>query len=175
MVIDRSLREVEPGVYETTVALRRAGAYDLAFFLETPRMVHCFDLQVAENPALVAERKHQRQPLDVRYRIDDLQVAAGDEVVVRFELVDPVSGEPRPGLADVEVLTFLAPGIWQKRHRAVELEGEAPGLYEVRFTPPKPGVFYVFVQSHSQGLAFNASPYATLMASQPAPEGGATP
>ncbi|HEX6202760.1 MAG TPA: YncE family protein [Thermoanaerobaculia bacterium] len=175
-VVDRSLREVEPGVYETAVALRRAGSYDLAFFLDAPRMVHCFDFQVAENPALVAERKRQRQPLGVRYRIDDVQVTAGEEVVVRFELVDPVSGAPRPGLADVEVLTFLVPGIWQKRHRAVESgDGEAAGLYEVRFTPPKPGVFYVFVQSRSQGLGFNASPYATLMASRPAPEGGATP
>jgi hypothetical protein len=185
-VVDRSLREVEPGVYETTVALRRAGAYDLAFFLDAPRMVHCFDFQVAENPELVAERRRQRQPLAVRYRIDDVDVTVGEEVTVRFELRDSVSEEPRTGLRDVEVLTFLVPGIWQKRHRATEVAADpaagstagSGGLYEVRFTPPRAGVFYVFVQSHSQGLGFNGSPYVTLMAAKPAEggeEGGATP
>ena len=69
----------------------------------------------------------------------------------------------------MEVLTFLAPGIWQKRHVATEVadgEGGSGGLYEVRFTPPRPGVYYVFVQSRSQGLGFNGSPFVTLMASQ---------
>ena len=182
-VVDRSLREVEPGVYETVVALRRAGSYDLAFFLDSPRMVHCFAFEVAENPELVAARKRERRPVAVRYRIDDVEVTVGEEVTVRFELLDSVSEEPRAGLGDVEVLTFLTPGIWQKRHRATEVPaasaagegGAGGGLYEVRFTPPRPGVFYVFVQSRSQGLAFNGSPYVTLMASQEAPGGGATP
>ena len=173
-VVDRSLREVEPGVYETAVALRRSGSYDLAFFLDAPRRIHCFDFQVADNPELVAERRRQRQPLAVRYRIDDAAVTAGEEVTVRFELLDSVSEEPRAGLGDVEVLTFLAPGIWQQRHRATEVAatpagGAAGGLYEVRFTPPRAGVYYVFVQSSAQGLAFNGSPYATLLASAPAP------
>jgi len=172
-VVDRSLREVEPGVYETAVALRRPGDYDLAFFLDSPRMIHCFDFQVAENPEIEAQRTREREPVAVAYRIDDVQVTAGEEVVVRFELRDAVTQEPRPGLADVEVLTFLAPGIWQKRHVAAEVadgppgEGGSGGLYEVRFTPPRPGVYYVFVQSRSQGLGFNASPFVTLMASRP--------
>jgi hypothetical protein len=166
-VVDRSLREAEPGVYETAVALRRPGRYDLAFFLDAPRMVHCFDFQVAENPELAAERQRDREPLAVRYRLDDVNVTVGEEVAVRFELSDPVTGEPRPGLSDVEVLTFLAPGVWQKRHRARGLSDEdGGGLYEVRFTPPRAGVYYVFVQAQSQGLAFNGSPYVTLMATQ---------
>jgi YVTN family beta-propeller protein len=176
-VVDRSLREVEPGVYETTIALRRPGSYDLAFFLDAPRMVHCFDFQVAENPALAAERQRDREPLAVRYRLDDVNVTVGEEVAVRFELSDPVTGEPRPGLSDVEVLTFLAPGVWQARHLASErarMGAEAEGgLYEVRFTPPRAGVYYVFVQSQSQGLAFNYSPYVTLMATAAGDPGGA--
>lgn len=170
-VVDRSLQEVEPGVYETAVSLRRPGEYDLAFFLDAPRMVHCFDFRVAENPEIEADRAREREPVAVDYRLDDVNVTVGEEVAVRFELRDAVTKEPRPGLSDVEVLTFLAPGIWQKRHVATEVadgaEGEAGsgGLYEVRFTPPRPGVYYVFVQSSSQGLAFNGSPYVTLMAS----------
>lgn len=159
-VVDRSLQEVEPGVYETAVALRRPGQYDLAFFLDSPRMVHCFDFEVAENPELAAERQREQQPVGVRYRVEEVNVTVGEEVAVRFELLDAVTKEPRAGLEDVEVLTFLAPGIWQKRHVADALDG---GLYEVRFTPPRTGAYYVFVQSLSQGLGFNGSPYLTLM------------
>lgn len=71
----------------------------------------------------------------------------------------------------MKVLTFLAPDIWQKRHvatadRAAGGDGSG-GLYGVRFTPPRPGVYHVFVQSRSQGLGFNGSPYVTLTASRP--------
>ncbi|MFW6175992.1 MAG: YncE family protein, partial [Acidobacteriota bacterium] len=184
-VVDRSLREIEPGVYETAVKLRRSGEYDLAFFLDAPRMVHCFDLEVGENPQLADERKRELGPVGVRFRLEETRVPLGEEVTVRFQLIDSVERRPRRGVEDVEVLTFLAPGIWQKRHVAEEVSAPAPrpaetpdgsatgdsgaeagaeegGLYEVRFQPPRPGVYYVFVQSASQGLAFNRSPYATL-------------
>jgi YVTN family beta-propeller protein len=164
MVVDRSLQELEPGVYETAVTLRRPGKYDLAFFLDAPRLVHCFELEVAENPELVAERKRENHPIDVLYKMDGFDVTVGEEVAVRFELVDSVDHTPRGGRDDVEVLTFLAPGIWQKRHLAKPLEGD---LYEIRFTPPRAGVYYVFVQSRSLGFGFQSSPYVTLMAGAP--------
>lgn len=170
MVVDRSLREIEPGLYETAIKLRRSGEYDLAFFLDAPRMVHCFDLAVAESPELAAERKRELGPLGVRYDLEESRVAVGEEVTVRFDLVDRVKRRPRGAVEDVEVLTFLAPGVWQKRHAARE-SAEGSGRYEVRFQPPRPGVYYVFVQAASQGLAFNRSPYATLIVSRPGEDG----
>lgn len=47
LVVDRSLKERSPGVYETTAKLRRPGVYDVAFFLDSPRIVHCFEVKVA--------------------------------------------------------------------------------------------------------------------------------
>jgi YVTN family beta-propeller protein len=167
MVVDRSLREVAPGTYETAVTLRRSGEYDLAFFLDSPRIVHCFDFPVAENPELVAERQARERPFEVRYRLDDAELTVGREETVRFQLVDSLSDTPQGDREDVEVLTFLAPGIWQKRHVAEPVpagDGDGEGLYEIRFTPPRSGVYYIFVQSHGLGFGYQRSPYVALQA-----------
>lgn len=112
-VVDRSLREVEPGVYETATTLRRAGDYDLAFFLDSPRITHCFDVAVAPSPEVEAERRKLR-PFELRYLVEDQEISSGRETAVRFRITEPGDGEtPRESLDDVEVLTFLAPGVWQ--------------------------------------------------------------
>jgi hypothetical protein len=42
-----ALREmVQPGTYETVTRLGRPGRYEVVFFLEAPRMVHCFQVEV---------------------------------------------------------------------------------------------------------------------------------
>jgi YVTN family beta-propeller protein len=51
MIYDRSLHEIAPGIYRTTVTLPAAGAYDVAFLLDQPRLVNCFELSVADSPA----------------------------------------------------------------------------------------------------------------------------
>jgi YVTN family beta-propeller protein len=158
LVVDRSLREVRPGVYETVAQMSRAGRYDLALWVDSPRLIHCFPLELAENPKLAAGRK---PALGVEMRMEKTTVAAGREVEVRFKLSDPRSGAAKTGLEDVRVLTFLAPGIWQQRHWAKHL-GE--GLYEIRFTPPEEGLYYVFVEVASQGLPLQKSPFVVLTA-----------
>ena len=65
----------------------------------------------------------------------------GETYHLRFKLTDPETGQPVPALKDVMVLTFLAPGIWQKRQWAKPLEN---GLYEAEFTVPQPGAYYIF-------------------------------
>jgi len=162
-VVDRSLQEVEPGVYETAVKLRRPGRYDLAFFLDSPRFIHCFSLTVEESPEIERQRTAEKRPYEIRYGDAQTQVDVGQEVALRFEIHDALSGEAQTGLEDVEVLTFLAPGVWQKRHRAKALDS---GGYEVLFQPPRKGVYYIFVQSHSLGFGFQNSPYLTLTAGE---------
>ena len=41
-VVDRSLREIEPGLYASKVKIPATGRYDVAFLLDTPQMLHCF-------------------------------------------------------------------------------------------------------------------------------------
>lgn len=158
-VVDRSLRETSPGLYETAVQMGRAGAYDVAVLVGSPKVLHCFPLTVAEDPRMAQRRN--RKPLDVQYLVDRAEVPVGEEVRVRLKITDPASGAPRTGLQDVRVLTFLSPGHRQKRQIASEV-GE--GVYEIRFQAAEEGVWFVFLEVASAGLPFQRSPSMTVRA-----------
>ena len=157
-VVDRSLREVRPGVYETVARMGTAGDYELAMLLDSPRVVHCFPLRVEANPVLAAARK---LPLHIEVSTGKQVVAVGEEIAVQLKLADPESLQPRTGVQDVQALTFLSPGIWQQHHEAREIGG---GLYEFRFRPPEAGVYFVFVEVASAKMPFQKSPFLTLEA-----------
>jgi YVTN family beta-propeller protein len=149
LVLDRGLRETSPGVYTTTVRLNGHGSYDVPFLLDSPRILNCFDIEVRENPQLA-------KPKEIPIRIESLGTVpiayAGENLNLRFRVLDAVTGKPRSDLRDVGVLVFLAPGIWQQRAGATPT---ARGVYEVNFVPPQAGVYYVFFQCPSLGVQFN--------------------
>lgn len=158
LVLDNSLRETARGVYTTTVRLTAPGSYDVAFLLDAPRMIKCFDISVAENPAVPKQAP-------VAIRIEPLLPAAtarvGENFKVRFRVTDAGSRQPKVNLADVGVLVFLAPGIWQQREWA-RTGGE--GVYEMSFVPPQAGVYYIYFQCPSLGVQFNETTPLTLQA-----------
>jgi YVTN family beta-propeller protein len=155
LVVDRSLRERRPGVYETVATLREPGTYDVAFFLDAPRILHCFEIEVEADPAA--------PPPASEVRVVSLNggaaVRAGEETTLRFRLLHGETGEPLSGLADVRVLALLAPGTWQERQWAREVE---PAVYAVELTPPRPGVYYVYLEVASLGLELNNPQYSII-------------
>ena len=48
LVIDRTLRETKPGHYETVAKMPKPGLYDVAVFVDSPRIVTCFQVKVEE-------------------------------------------------------------------------------------------------------------------------------
>lgn len=158
LVVDRSLKERAPGTYESAVTLRGPGRYDLAFYLESPRVVHCFPVVVGVNPER-AEQRLAAQPPRVEYVDPVRRAIAGRPLPLRLRIFDPVTGGAKAGLSDVTVLSYKAPGARQVRQPAVPGE---QGVYEVELNPNEPGVWYVFVQSHSAGLRFWQSPALVL-------------
>jgi DNA-binding beta-propeller fold protein YncE len=151
LVVDRSLRESAPGVFSIKTQVPAAGMYDVAFFLDSPRVVHCFNLSVRGNPALkklIAERKVVVQPL---FKPSTIHV--NEPVELKFKLTNPVTGKTHDAVKDFRVLTFLAPGVWQERQFARPL---GDGVYSVTATVPQPGIYYVFVECPSLGLRLNA-------------------
>jgi hypothetical protein len=157
-VWDASLREAAPGVYRTRARMMGAGSYDVAFLLDSPRVVHCFDLAVASDPALAKKRQ---LPIKVESLLDNARLASGKPVQLRFKVTDTETGKPKVDLKDMGVLAFLSPGSWQQREWARHV-GE--GVYEVSFTPPRDGVYYVFFQCPSLGVAFRQLPHLILQA-----------
>ena len=161
LIADRSLREVKSGTYETVTKLPRGGAYDVAFLLDSPRVSHCFEAQAAENPAIEHERP---VALAVEYLDKEKPLRAGEEFKLRLRLSDKTTGKPVDNLKDVRVLTFLSPGVWQKRAFA---RGAGAGIYELNVNVPEEGLYMIFVESRSAGVAFRQLPYLMLRASAP--------
>jgi YVTN family beta-propeller protein len=158
LVMDNSLREMERGVYSTTVRLNAPGQYDVAFLLDSPRVINCFELTIAENPNAP---KKPETTVKIEPLAKEAVANAGSPFSVRFKVTDLKTGNAKTDLHDLNVLVFLAPGIWQQRELAKPL-GE--GVYETSFVPPSAGVYYVFFQSASLGLQFNQSTPLTIQA-----------
>ncbi|HEX8145878.1 MAG TPA: cytochrome D1 domain-containing protein [Pyrinomonadaceae bacterium] len=162
LIADRSLREVKSGTYETVTKLPRGGAYDVAFLLDSPRVTHCFDARAAENPDVQHERP---VALAVEYLDRERTLPVGEDFKLRLRLTDKATGKPADGLKDVRVLTFLSPGVWQKRDFA---RGVGAGVYELNVNVPAAGLYMIFVESRSAGVAFRQLPYLMLRAAAPA-------
>lgn len=107
---------------------------------------------MAADPELEARRRER--PLEVRPETEPadgaFQVPSGGELRLTLTATDPASGEPRPGLGDLEVMTVLASGTWHLRRPVHEL---GDGRYEVTLPVPEEGVYYLYATSASAGLA----------------------
>jgi DNA-binding beta-propeller fold protein YncE len=156
LIVNRTLREEQPGVYSTIARLPGPGAYDAAVFVAAPRVVSCFDVAVAEDPKRAAERQ---AGVDVKPLLDTRVFPAGTKVHLAFRLTDRATGKPMPGLRDAQILSFLAAGGWV-RHQSLTDVGE--GRYETTIEPPEPGIYYVYVESAASGLRANSGQFLVL-------------
>jgi hypothetical protein len=138
-------------VYATEIRLDLSGTLDVPFFLDTPRILHCFSLEADPDPALASTRAKKGPPLRVATLDERRLLRAGEEASLRLRVTDPKSGEAVSGLEDLGVLSFNARG-WQHRSWAASL-GE--GVYEVTVTPPRDGTYFLSVQCPSRGLRLN--------------------
>ncbi len=162
-VVDRSLKEIEPGVYGGKVRLPVSGRYDVAFLLDNPRVLHCFAAEVLSDPAL------ERARGEVRAELVDFPVraAAGARVPVRVRLTDPVTRAPRDGATGVSVLYHAVPG--GPKHEAAA-RGVGGGLYEAEVLVDREGAWYFFVSIPSLRVQPGDVPYRGLVV-DPAPQG----
>jgi DNA-binding beta-propeller fold protein YncE len=161
MVVDRSLREVASGVYSTTTKLPKSGIYDVAFLLDSPRITHCFEAEAKPNPEV---RREKQVALRVEYLNKEKQLRVGENYKLRFKLIDTATLKTKSELKDVRVLTFLASATWQKRDFARSV---GDGVYEIDIKVPQSGLYFVFVESRSQGVNFRQLPYLTLQTDGP--------
>lgn len=156
-VVDRSLRERgTPGVYETVAKLGKPGAYDVIFFLDSPKIVDGFELAVAPNPKLEAERNAPKVAIAP---LVPTMLAQGDKsATFRFRVTDKQTHQPVTGVRDL-VIVIMAPGNWHERQVAKE---DGDGVYSVAVTPPKAGVYYAHAQCLSLNVQFGNPHYPVL-------------
>jgi hypothetical protein len=136
-----------------------AGRYDVAFLLESPRLVNCFSLEAKENPALASQRKR----IVVEFLMQSREVPLGATVPVRFK-VRTESGEAQTGLKDIRVLSFLVPG--QRRNETIAREIE-PGVYEAPVAIEEHGAYAINVASRELQKEFKDLATFTLRTARP--------
>ncbi|MGQ7817201.1 YncE family protein [Metapseudomonas furukawaii] len=156
-VVDRSMREVEPGLYSSRVKLPAPGEFDLAVALNQPNIAHCFRTEVKANPVLAAQRNRPR----VEFLLDQGRVTLGEPAKARFRVVQGAAGEPRAGVGDLRVRYFRAPASRPAEVAAVEVE---KGVYEAPLQLDQAGAYYLHVGSVSLAMPFGSQPYASLRA-----------
>ena len=158
LTVRRNLREVEPGVYATTVQLRRGGRFEVPFLLDSPRVSHCFDHSLTI-PSLEQEKAGGGIRAEWLF---DRTATSGKPLKVRFRLVDGAEGRPVSGVGDLRVLTFSA-GTFQKREWAKDV---GDGVYEATVVLPRSAVYYVFLEAPSLGKKYRDFPYRVVTAAR---------
>jgi YVTN family beta-propeller protein len=159
-VVNRSLKETEPGVYRTTVRLPAAGKYDVGFQLQSPSVVHCFAAEVAVNPAL----KRQGPALEIEHMVKDRRVPVGESVKVQFKLIDAESQAPRKGLSDVQVTYHMAAGRARSQAKVTEV---GDGVYEAELLLQEAGAYYVYFAVPSANIGIGDLTFLSLIAQKP--------
>jgi YVTN family beta-propeller protein len=156
LVLNQSLEEVRPGVYSTQVRVKEPGTYDVAFLLDSPRIVTCFEQKVEPSARHSLKPAHR---VEVTPSFDaSVRLAAGQEHSLRFRVVDAGSDKPVQA-AEISVLLFKGPGSWQWRGspRAVSQDE-----FEITFRPPEPGEFKFLAGVESRGVPLGSFRPITL-------------
>jgi hypothetical protein len=165
-VLDRSLRERSPGVYEATAQLKHAGPQVVALLLDSPRLTHCFSAEVAPAPDTP---KPPTAPVLIELVQEQPALEVGRPVRLRVRLRDPTTRQPRDGVTGLSALVYLASGTWQERQ---VLTAEGGGVYALDFTPPEEGAYILVLEAPSIGLSLKMSQQIILTVEAPAPQEG---
>jgi hypothetical protein len=136
-----------------------AGTYDVAVFIDSPRVISCFTVKVAENPEIAAAKP--RVPLNIEQLTKQRIITAREKTQLAFRLTDAKTKLPANALADARALIMQANGAWSER---LALQPRGDGRYEADFTSPSPGVYYVYIECPSVGLRASNPQFLVLQA-----------
>ena len=146
MVVERNLRERKPGDYETVARIPGSGRFDIAFFVDRPRVIQCVAFnaeKMTPGPDSVRSPKLELMPQPAP--------APGKPIEVRFRLSDPASGAPVKDVRDLMILMIGPGAVWQSRQIATHI---GDGIYAAQFETPGEGEYSVFAAALKEGLDF---------------------
>jgi len=159
-VVDRSLKETEPGIYTGKVRMPMAGRYDVAFLLDNPRVLHCFSTDALPDPAA----RKGLGTLAIEFVDFPARMTAGSTFPVRFRLTDPATQAGRSDLAGVKLLYHSTPG-GSKVEAVAAARGD--GVYEAEARVDRPGAWFFFVSVPSLKVKPSDMPYRGLVVEAP--------
>ncbi|WP_437807323.1 YncE family protein [Sorangium sp. So ce1078] len=161
LIEDRSLKEVQPGVYATTVRLGDEGAYDVELLLGGRRVAACLEATVAPS-AVPAEDRSPGLTVEPLFDADvDLEVSR--PATLRFR-ARPTASAPPLEAKEMKVMIFQFPVGFRD---VVLPRAEPDGAFSVSFTPPEPGHYRFLVEAESRNAPLGALPFIDLHAGSP--------
>ena len=157
MILDRSLQETAPGVFEVPVSVQKPGNYDVAIMIDQPRIIHCFTAKLEGN----MDAPKQKEQVKVKPLLLPLKTPpqAKAETFLSFKLEDTATGKPITGIQDARLLAFEPPGLWQKREWLQEIN---VGTYQAVIIFPHAGKFDLLVEARSRELGFTGQTITSL-------------
>jgi hypothetical protein len=155
-IANRALKELEPGVYSTTVKVPMAGTFEIAFLNEAPQFLHCFTMEAAVNPKL----ERASDPVAVEYLNEREALVAGDEMKLRFRLYQPGSGKTFVDAGGVAVKYFRAPRFDLTEMVATHV-GE--GIYEATLPFRSAGSYYIYIAAPGLNAGYKDLNYKTVL------------
>jgi len=161
MAIDHSLREYrERGVYETVGKLpQEPGLYDVIYFMDTPRIVHCFTLLLeADQKVLQALAENAQRDLPIVALDAEKELTVGEESHLRFK--DSRLKNSRRNQTDsyydqaVRIIISHTSGMWRQRQNA---RFDDKGNIALTFTPPLSGYYQIAMDAEGVRISANRS------------------
>ncbi len=145
-VVNRNLRQLQPGVYGTRIKVPASGEFEVAMLIDSPKIIHCFTFTAKPDPGV---DKTPPYP-DIVYLNTVWQTKAPGELKFSFKLVSPKDGTPVAEAKDVYVQLIHSSG-FPSFTRNVKYVGD--GVYEDVLTVPRDGMYYVLISSPSLNLS----------------------
>ena len=155
-IVDRSMSEVEPGVYRARVKIPVEGDYDIAFMMDTPQFLHCFAASVDPDPDVAVATG-----LTVEYPTAERYAKTGEPRTIRFKLMSAGQRAPVADLTDVAVMYYRAGG---GGRQVLQADSVGDGNYEVTFNIHQLGTYYLFVGVPSRDVDYSDLPFFSLIA-----------
>ena len=146
-VVDRSIQETAPGVYSARVRVPGSGHYQVAFQLDSPRVVHCFAFTAEPDSSAVVGTG--AGSLALHFLSTEREVKAGESLAFTLSVVDARTNEPVSAIADLRVLATLASG---QRSERFEATATGPGTYEAKLSFVIPGTYNLYFTIPSRNV-----------------------
>ncbi len=159
LAIDRSLQETQqPGVYQTIAALpETAGLYDVIYFMNSPRFMHCFEIQIQPDANSLSE---QASVTVSALPANTDSFKATHEIQLNFQLQGDAEqiATVTPTSTPIDALVMLTSGRWQQKFK-LHMHSDNSDMLSLRFTPPLSGVYRVFLTADSIKLNHDAQQF----------------
>jgi YVTN family beta-propeller protein len=152
LAVDRSLKERrKPGIYETVAKLPEAGVYDVVYYMDSPRILHCFQMQVGSIEG--NDKPRNKTAFKIQNLSSKKTLHLGQKADLKFRLLTDMDEPVNIKKSEkVEVVISATSGLWRDR---MTVSLTSTGEISLQFIPPLRGFYQINFMAPGLGLILN--------------------